>query len=168
MARDGELPFETEPDVEQDADHGDDDGDRAAGDQLARDCRSHHLDAAIVDLVAKHLLYLGDGVLLLLLGGLGGDADQHGIRRAKFLNLNLAEIEPMHLGADIAEIGDALLGLYLDEGAALEVDAEIEADLPHEQQRHHSEQGRDDPGDGAQADEADLRVLGNEMNASEH
>ena len=106
--------------------------------------------------------------LLLLLGGLGGDADQNGIRRAKFLNLNLAEIETMHLGADIAEIGDAVLGLYLDEGAALEVDAEIEADFPHEQQRHHSEQGRDDPGDGAQADEADLRVLGNEMNASEH
>ena len=63
--------------------------------------------------------------LLLLLGGLGSDADQHGIRRAKLLNLHLAEIEPMHFGADVAKVGDALLGLNFDERPALEVDAEI-------------------------------------------
>ena len=78
-------------------------------------------------------------LLLLLLGGLGGDADQYGVRRAKLLNLHLAEIEPVHLGADIAKVGDALLGLNFDERPALEVDAEIEADLPHQQQRHNGQ-----------------------------
>ena len=73
--------------------------------------RSHHLDAAIVDLCRRAPLHLGDGLLLLLLGRLGGDADQHGVRRAKFLNLHLAETEAVHLAANIGEIGGALLGL---------------------------------------------------------
>ena len=89
----GELPFEPEPDIDQDADHGDDDSDGAARDQLARDGRPHDLDAAILDPVAERLLDFGDGGLLLLLGGLRGNADQDIVRRAELLNLHLADTE---------------------------------------------------------------------------
>ena len=62
------------------------------GDQLARDGRTDDLDAAILDGVAERLLHLGDRCLLLLLGRLRGDADEDVVRRAEFLDLNLAEI----------------------------------------------------------------------------
>jgi hypothetical protein len=45
----------------------------------------------------------------------------------------------MHLGANVGKIGDALLGLNLDQRAALKVDAEVQADLPDEQKRHHGQ-----------------------------
>ena len=71
---------------------------------------------------------LGDRGLLLLLGRLRGDANQHGVGRAEFLDLHLAEAEPVDLGANVGEVGRALLGLDLDQRAALEVDAQVEAD----------------------------------------
>ena len=107
---------------------GHDHGDGAAGDQLAGNGGADDLDAAILDRVAERRLDLGDRGLLLLLGRLRGDANEHGVGRAEFLNLHLAEAEPVHLAANVGKIGRAFLGLDLDQRAALEVDAHVQAD----------------------------------------
>ena len=134
-----ELPFEAEPDIDEDAKKGDDHGDRTAGDQLAGNGRADDLDAAIFDRIAERLLNLGDRRLLLLLGRLRGDANEHGIGRAEFLDLNFADAEPVYLAANVGEIGRALLGLDLDQRAALEIDAHIQADGRDENERHHGQ-----------------------------
>ena len=166
MAATRELPFEAEPDIDQDADHGDDHGDRAAGDQLAGNGRADHLDAAIFDRIAERLLHLGDRFLLLLLRRLGGDADEHGIGCAEFLDLNLAETEPVHLAANVGEIGRALLGLDLDRASRPGNRCPYSSRrFATRMQRNNGQQGRHDPGDRPQPDEVDLGVRGDEMDA---
>ena len=78
--------------------------------------------------VAERLLYLGDRRLLLLLGRLGGDANEDGIRSAEFLDLNFAEAEPADLAANVGKVGRAFLGLDLDQRPALEIDTHVQAD----------------------------------------
>ena len=80
--------------------------------------------------------------LLLLLGRLRGDADQHGVGRAEFLDLNLAEPETADLGADVGEIGRAFLGLDLDQRAALEIDAHVQPHGADEESAERRSAGR--------------------------
>ena len=120
---------------------GHDHGDGAAGDQLAGNGGADDLDAAILDRVAERRLDLGDRGLLLLLGRLRGDANEHGVGRAEFLNLHLAEAEPAHLAANVGKIGGADLGLDLDQRAALEIDAHIQADRGDENERRKRQEG---------------------------
>ena len=89
-----ELPFEAEPEIDQDRADRHDDADRAVGQELARDARADHLDAAVFDLVAERALDLLDrGLLRVLAAGLLRDADQHVGRPAELLQLHLAEAE---------------------------------------------------------------------------
>ena len=118
--------------------------------------------------VAERLLHLGDRRLLLLLRRLGGDANEDGIGGAEFLDLNLAEAEPAHLGANVGEIGRAFLGLDLDQRPALKIDAHIQADGRDQNERNDGQQGGDDPSDRPQPDEIDLGIRRDEMDASEH
>ncbi len=165
---DGELPFEAEPDIDHDAEQGQDHGHRATGDQLGRNGRPDDLGTAIFHRVAERLLHLGDGGLLLLLLRLRGDADQNRVRRAEFLDLDLAETKPADLGANVGEIGGALLGLNLKQGPALEIDTHVEADRRHENEGDDRQEGRDEPGDGALTNKVDLRVRRDECDATKH
>jgi hypothetical protein len=65
--------------------------------------------------------------LRLLATGLLRHADEHIFRAAELLQLDLAQAQTAQRGAHLAEIGCAGFRLHLDERAADEVDAEIEA-----------------------------------------
>ena len=136
MAATRELPFEAEPDVDQDGEHGDDRRPRVPPAISSLETRGpHHLDAAILDLVAERLLDLGDGILLLLLGPAGAAtriSTSFGAPNSWICTSPRSS--PCSLARMSREIGRLCLGLDLDERAALEVDAEIEPDLPHEEQ----------------------------------
>src|SRR3974390_96365 len=122
-----ELPFEAEPQVDQDADDREPEADYAIGQQLAGHARPHHLDAAVVDLVAERAAYFGDRLLLgRLATRLLGDTNQHVVRCAELLELNFAKAEPIQRRAHLGKIGGWGLRLYLDQSATLEVDAEIQ------------------------------------------
>ena len=63
-----ELPFEAEPDVDEDGDHRDQNRNDTLMRKLTRDLRTDRFDAAIVDPRTQRLLDLGDRILLRLLG----------------------------------------------------------------------------------------------------
>ena len=94
--------------------------------------------------------------------GLHADADQRVARHADPLHLDVAELERAHLLADRGEVGGWRLAPDLDDGAALEVDALVEADgeEQHEGERHQRE--RDRRADLRQLHERDARVVGDE------
>ena len=166
--RDGELPFEAEPHVDHDADHGHDNGDRAAGNEFGRNRGTHDLGTAILDGVAERLLHLGDGGLLLGFLGLRGDADQHLVRRSERLDLDLAEAQRVELTAQGTQICGVLLGFHLNQRAALEIDAHVEADRGDKNERHDGQECRHEPGDGALTDEIDLGIRRNKGDAVKH
>ena len=65
--------------------------------------------------------------------GCCGDADQHVGRRAELLQLHLAEAQPAQRRAHLGEVGRSGLRLHLDQRAADEIDAEVQA-VEEEQQ----------------------------------
>ena len=166
--RDGKLPFETKPDIDQDPEQSHDHGDCSAGDQLAGNRRTDDFDTAILDLPAERPFHLGDRGLLLLLRRLRGDANENGIGCAEFLNLNLADAEAAHFAANVGEIGGTFLGLDLDQRPALEIDTHVQADRRDENERNNGQECRDEPRDRPQADEIDLGIGRNEMDAAKH
>ena len=134
--------------------------DRAVGQQLGRDARPDHLDAAIVDRVAERLPDLRHRRLLrLLAAGLLRDADQHVGRRAELLELHLAEAEPADGLAHLGEIGRTALRLHLHQRAADEVDAEIQPVKEVEQDRQDRQQRRHRKADAPEAHEIELGVV---------
>ena len=90
-----ELPFEAEPEIDQDADDREHQADRAVGQQLARDARPDHLDAPVFDRRrrAPPRTFSTACLLRLLAARLLRDADQHVGRRAELLQLHVAEVE---------------------------------------------------------------------------
>src|SRR5271166_5923995 len=114
-----------EPSMSRGIDENSDDRDQhapnAALDKLARHARPDHFDATIIVAIPQRRLHR------ILSAGLLGEADEDVARRAEALQLNLADIEFPHRGADRAQVGGTRLRLDLDEGAAAEVDAEIQA-----------------------------------------
>ena len=94
--------------------------------QLAGDGRADGFDAAEVVVVLQFVADLGDHRLLGAVAGvLRGDADQHFAGAADFLHLDVADVELGQPRADIGRIGAAVLGLELDDRAALEIDAVV-------------------------------------------
>ncbi len=158
---DAELPFEAEPDVEQHADHGGDDRQRPVPGKLPGNTRTDNLDTPVVVFVgAEGALRLLHGLLLRRVAArLRRDADQHLVGRAESLHLDIAETEPAQRRAYLAKIRLGSLALHLDQGAALEIDAKIQAG--NEGQRNgtdHEEDGDDEP-DPRHPHEGDARVV---------
>src|ERR1044072_9601368 len=71
----------------------------------------------------------------LVVAFLALDADQRGAGVAELLQRHLADTEMAQGRAQLLELDGALLGLHLDGDAALEVDAEIEAEDEDTDQR---------------------------------
>ena len=124
--RDAELPLESERDIEADHQDGQARGEHAVAEELLADARADELDAAVVHAGAERVLDRADDDFLVdrLVGRL--DADQERVGIAELLDLDLAEIEAVHLGAHVADV-ERLRARDLDQIAAGEVDAEIEA-----------------------------------------
>ena len=138
----------------------DDQADRAVGQQLGRDARPDHLDAAIVDLVAERRRDLRHRRLLRgLAARLLRHADQHVGRRAELLQLHLAEAEAAERRAHLGEIGGAALRLHLHQRAAVEVDAEVQPVEEVEKDRQDRQQRRHRKADAPEAHEIEFGVV---------
>ncbi len=134
--------------------------DRAVGEQLLGYPRADNLFASNFDLVAEHLAHLGaSGLLRLFAAGLLGDADQHVLRTAELLQLDVAQPQPAERRAHLGQIGGAGLGLHLDQRAADEVDAEIQAIEKKQQDRNDRQQRGDRKADPPKAHEVELGVV---------
>ena len=124
-----ELPFEPEPEIDQDRHDREHQADGAVGKQFAGDARPDHLDAAVIDVVAERVAHLLHRRLLRRVAArLLGNADQHVVRARRIAAAghrrgSSAPMRRAHLG----EVGRARLGLHLHQRAADEVDAEIQA-----------------------------------------
>ncbi len=142
----GELPFEPEPQIDQDRPDGREYSHDAQIEKLAGHPRPHHLDAAGGDGVAESALHLEHRRLLgLLAARLLGEANQDIFGTSEFLELDLADAKLAERRSHLGDIGRTGLALHLDKGAAHEVDAEIQAvgevqdDGDDGQQRRHRE-----------------------------
>ena len=129
-----ELPFEAEPQVDQDREDREHEPDGRVGQKLRRHARADYLDAAVVDVGAQGLADFGDGGLLRRIAtGLLRDPDQHVGRAAELLQLDVAEIETRQCRAHLGKVGRSGLRLHFDQRAADEIDPEIE---PVEEVQH--------------------------------
>ena len=156
-----ELPFEAEPEIDQDREDREPEPDRAVG----REARSTPADrpprsGGTPRRSPERLAHLGDGGLLrLLAAGLLRDADQHVGRGAELLQLHLAETESAERRAHLGEIGRPGLRLHLDQRAADEVDAEIEPVEEEQQDGDDRQHRRDRKADAPKAHEVELGVV---------
>ena len=101
-------------------------------------------------------------LLRLLAAGLLGDADQHGVGAAEFLQLHLAEPELGERRAHLGDVDRPGLGLHLHQGAAVEVDAEIQPVGEIERDRDDRQHRRDRKADPPEADEIEIGVVGDD------
>ena len=121
------LPFEPKPQVDQDRKDREHQSEHAVGQEFSRNARSHDLDAAVIDGIAKRAANLLHCLLLRrVTAGLFRHPDQHFVRSAELLQLDVAETECGEGGAHGRDIGRPRLGPYFQEGAALEVDTEVQ------------------------------------------
>ena len=158
-----ELPFEAEPQIDQNAEDRQHQADGAVGQKLAGDARPHHLDPAVGHLVAERAAHLVDRRLLgLVAARLLGDADEHVVGRAELLQLHFAEAERAERCPHLGEIGLRRLALHLHEQAALEVDAEIEPVEEIERDRHNRHQRGNRKADAPEAHEVEFGIVGND------
>ncbi len=137
----GELPFETEPDVDHDRAHREQDTNGGREGQVTGNRRSDHFNAAEVVIVFQFATHHGDRRLLGILAAfLRLDTDQNVLWRTEILRLDLAEVELAQAFADIGQIGFTLLGTDFDDRTALEVDTEVQtlADETANAGEHHS------------------------------
>jgi hypothetical protein len=128
QSADGELPLEAEPKVDQDHQETEHDGDDRLLDQFLRHARADHLDTADGVVLAEGRAHPIDDAAGPLTLFRGADLDQELRVGAEFLDLHLADIKSPDRLADIADVGRSRGRLHLDEGAALEVNADIEAE----------------------------------------
>src|SRR4029079_2435975 len=144
---DAELPFEAQPDVDRNAEHGDAYGHRAALGELAADLARNGfdgVDAGLGIVGLDRLLDPGRGDV-----GRGfaacrlGQTDLEGLRTAEFLDARLAEMKPVDAAAQLLDV-DRLGEGYADQLSADEIDAEIEAAIKSEADRARSGYQRQD------------------------
>ena len=128
---DAVLPLEAEPQIDQHAEQRDQDGPDAVDQQLLADPRADELGALVAEAAAQSLVERTLDPLdrlplrrLVALGRLG--ADHHLVVGAGGLQRDLAEVELVQGRAHQGEVGRPR-GAHLEQHAALEVDAEIEA-----------------------------------------
>ena len=87
-----ELPFEAEPEIDQDRDDREHQAEHAVGQKFAGDARTQHLGALNVDAVAERAAKLLHGCLLRgVTARLLGNADQNVLGAAELLQLDFAE-----------------------------------------------------------------------------
>ena len=113
-----------------------------------------------IDLLHRHLL-LGVTARLLL------DADQHVRVGAEALDLHVADADAIQLLAHAGEIGGAALVLHLDERAALEVDAVVEAAREVEAERYRYGDDRQRQAEAFEAHEGQPQIMREEVEALE-
>src|SRR5690606_41579001 len=143
----GELPLETEPNVNEDGAHRDEHRDGALGRELARNLRADGLDAPhFVGLVGESRTHLLDrGLLRGVSARLLLDAHEHVVGRAELLHLDFAKTQTVERFANMRRVGVALAGiLQLDRRAADEVDPQIEAFDEGRTDGAHRDQDRED------------------------
>lgn len=129
--------------------------------QLTGHTRSHHLDAPEIDTLAKALAHGRDNRLLGKLAAFRLlHTYQHLVRRTELLHLHVAEIQRSELGTDAGDVGGRLMRLELEDRAALEVDAEVEADREEQRDGGQKHDRRERERQHAQPHEADVRRLG--------
>ena len=122
-----ELPFEPEPEIDQDRKDREHQAEHAVGQQFAGYARSDHFDAAIIDGIAERAANLLHRRLLRgIAAGLFGNPDQHLGRPAELLQLDVAEAKAAQRRTHRGDIGGAGLGLHFQQRSALEIDAEIQ------------------------------------------
>src|SRR5690606_446033 len=123
--------------------------------ELLADTRSYELDPAVLYSGPERALDRLDDDLLVdrLLGRL--DADQERVAGAELLDFDLAEAEGVHLGPHVGHV-KGLRADDVDQIAAGEIDAEIEA--AHGQRAHggKKKRQRDREGNEALADKIDV------------
>ena len=155
-----ELPFEPEPEIDQDAEDREHQADRAVGQKLAGDARAHHFDAAVFDAVAERAAHLLHRRLLRCVAArLLGHADQHIGGAAELLQLHFAKTEAAERRAHLREIGRAGFGLHFHQRAADEVDAEIQAMGEEQRDREDRQQRRNRKADAPEAHEIEIGVV---------
>jgi hypothetical protein len=139
-----EISVEADPDIDGDAQQGEDRGDGAADAQLVADLRPYSLDAAVLgDAVAQRGAHLLQRRLLgAFLLTLRGQVDQHDVGLAEGLQHHVAEAEAVQVRAHLVEFGGAA-GLDLDQQAAAEVDAEVQPLGEDQRDRAQHDQERD-------------------------
>src|SRR4051812_12021408 len=121
------LPFEPEPEINQDGDDRETETDGAIGQEFGGDTRSDDFDAAVLDVGAERAPHFGNGSLLRAFAArLLRDTDQNIGRRAELLQLNVAKPQSAERRPHFGEIGWAGFRLYLDQRAAHKINAEIE------------------------------------------
>ena len=158
-----ELPFEAEPEIDEDRADREHEADRAVGEQLGGNARPDHLDAPILDILAERIANLLHRLLLRrVAAGLLGNADQHVVRRAELLELKIAEVQPSDRAAHLGKIGRSGFGLHLHEGAADKVDAEIQAVKEVQQDRRDRQHRRYREANAPKAHKVELGVVGND------
>ena len=155
-----ELPFEPEPEIDQDPEDREHQPQHAVGQQFAGDARSDHFDPAVFDGIAERATDLLHRHLLRgVAAGLFGHPDQHVGGPAELLQLHVAQPEAAQRGAHRRNVGGAGLGLHFQQRAALEIDAEIQAVGEEQHDRDNRQQRRDRKTDAAKAGEIELGVV---------
>ena len=162
---DAELPFEAEPDVGHDAGDGEQDRERAGPRQFAGDARADHLDAAeLVVGRAERRAHLGDDLLLRRLAArLRGDADQarRWRRRCSGPARRRDRGRRPCRGWRRRRPGP-LWAVHLDDRAALEVDALVDADGEEQDERQDDQRQRNRRADARPFHEGQVGVVGDE------
>jgi hypothetical protein len=137
---DGELPLEAEPQVHEDHHEPEHEREDRLLHKLLRHARADHLDATDGVVLAERRAHPVDdaaGPALPLVGG--AHLDQKFARGAELLDLHLAEVQAADGLANAADIGRPGGGLHLDEGAAFEVDTDVQ---PEGEERHDADDGQ--------------------------
>ena len=158
-----ELPFEPEPEIDQDRDDREHQPQHAVGQQFSGNPWAHHFDPAIIDGVTERAADLLHRLLLRgVAAGLFGHPDQHLVGTAELLQLDVAEAETAQGRTHRGNVGRAGLCPYFQQRAALEIDAEVQPVGEEQRDRDNRQQRRDRKADAAKAREIEMGVVGHD------
>ncbi len=164
---DTELPLETYPDVDRNAEDREAEADRPGADQFARHLARNGFDRAGLRgregfLNARHQLLpraLGGG--LVAVGKRG--ADRHGLVRSELLDRRFAKADVADLLANFVHRRHRLGEFDADRLAADEIDTQVQALHRDQRDRHRHEEKAHEGGDFPPAQEVDIGVVRNEF-----
>ena len=155
-----ELPFEPEPEIDQDREDREHQAEHAEGQQFAGYAGADHFDAAILHGIAERAADLLHRLLLRgVATGLLCHPYQHVGWTAELLQLDVAEPQRAQRRAHRADVGRAGFGLHFQQRAAPEIDAEIQPVGEEQHDREDRKRGRDRKADAAKAREIEMRVV---------
>ena len=158
-----ELPFEPEPDIDKDRQHRQRHRHDPVFEKFSRHLWADELGPAVLDILVERAL---DRVDRFLLRGvparLALDADQDVRYLAELLKRDIAKAERRELTPHVGDVGRPL-GPNLDQNAALEVDAEIEALGEGQRDRGSEKQRAEHEEQLALRDETDVDAGGDQI-----